>query len=107
MKEKRLSISNVERIVKGTHDSEACSRVGIDSACSLLKGNGHTQGNLECQTKQRGRNTNRKGSKEVGPLGEVASCSAGKIRHSAHARIISGGGTEKLEWDGLQWTNKT
>jgi hypothetical protein len=36
--------------MKGTHGFEADSRRGIDNARSLLKGNGCTLGNLECQT---------------------------------------------------------
>ncbi len=59
MKEKKLSISNVEKIVKRTHGFEADSRTGIDSARSLPKGNGRTLGNLECQTE-----TERHGPKE-------------------------------------------
>jgi len=39
----------VEKIVKETHVFEADSRVGIDSARSLLKGSGHALSNLECQ----------------------------------------------------------
>jgi hypothetical protein len=36
--------------VKGTNGFEADSRIGIDNAHSLLKGNGRTLGDLECQT---------------------------------------------------------
>jgi hypothetical protein len=57
--EKNKSVSKVEKMVKGTHGLEADSWIGIDSACSLLKGNGRTLGNLECQTE-----TERHGHKE-------------------------------------------
>ncbi len=45
--------------MKGTNDFGAGSRIGIDNARSLLKGNGRTLGNLECQTE-----TERHGHKE-------------------------------------------
>ncbi len=45
--------------MKGTHEYEADSRIGIDSARSLLKGNGRTLCSLDVRLKQRGMDTKR------------------------------------------------
>jgi hypothetical protein len=50
MIDRKKNVSNVEEIVKGTHVFEAGSRVGIDSARFVLKGNRHALYNAGCQT---------------------------------------------------------
>jgi len=49
VKDESKSVSNVRKIVKETHVFEADSRVGIDSARSVLKGSGHALSNTRCQ----------------------------------------------------------
>jgi hypothetical protein len=51
-------------MMKGTHDSEASNREGIDIARSLLKGSGHSQGDLGCQTETERREYKEKPVKE-------------------------------------------
>ena len=49
VKDESKSVSNVKRVVKETHGFEAYNRVGVDSARSMLKENGHALSNTRCQ----------------------------------------------------------